>query len=220
MTNNKVLIIDDETDLCDILLFNLSAAGFQAQAVSSAEEALRLDIQQFDLLLLDVMMEGISGFELAERLKANDRTAHIPIIFITAKDTEYDTLHGFRLGADDYVRKPFSVKEVVARVKAVLGRKGDYVIYDKLKIDCEKKTVYVDGADADLTKTEFDLLHCLLTHRGHVFSRQELIERVWRPDVIVSDRAVDVNITRMRKKIGIYGNLIVARQGFGYLFNI
>ena len=225
MEQRRILVVDDERDLCDILLFNLHAAGYQAEAAFSAEEALGLMQNRYDLLLLDVMMPGMSGFELAARLKHDEQTAHIPIIFLTAKDTEDDMLAGFGLGADDYVKKPFSVREVTARVKAVLGRSAavgsgreETLRYEGLVMDLMKKTVTTDGESVALTRTEFDLLRLLLSHRCQVFSRQELLDRVWPKDVIVTSRTVDVNIARMRKKIGRYGQCVVARQGFGYVF--
>ena len=224
MEQKRILVVDDEQDLCDILLYNLRAAGYQAEAVYSAEEALD-KVQSFDLLLLDVMMPGLSGFELARRLKDNEATAATPIIFLTAKDTEEDMLHGFGLGADDYIKKPFSVREVVARAKAVLSRslpqplkKEGSLEYEGLSIDLSHKSVTVDGETVALTKTEFELLALLLSHRGKVLSRQEILDSVWPQDVIVTDRTVDVNVTRMRKKIGRYGQMIVSRQGFGYVF--
>ena len=224
MEQKRILVVDDEQDLCDILLYNLRAAGYQAEAVYSAEEALD-KVQSFDLLLLDVMMPGLSGFELARRLKDNEATATTPIIFLTAKDTEEDMLHGFGLGADDYIKKPFSVREVVARAKAVLSRslpqplkKEGSLEYEGLSIDLSHKSVTVDGETVALTKTEFELLALLLSHRGKVLSRQDILDSVWPQDVIVTDRTVDVNVTRMRKKIGRYGQMIVSRQGFGYVF--
>ena len=224
MEQKRILVVDDEQDLCDILLYNLRAAGYQAEAVYSAEEALD-KVQSFDLLLLDVMMPGLSGFELGRRLKDNEATAATPIIFLTAKDTEEDMLHGFGLGADDYIKKPFSVREVVARAKAVLSRslpqplkKEGSLEYEGLSIDLSHKSVTVDGEAVALTKTEFELLALLLSHRGKVLSRQEILDSVWPQDVIVTDRTVDVNVTRMRKKIGRYGQMIVSRQGFGYVF--
>jgi len=171
--------------------------------------------------LLDVMMPGLSGFELAQRLKTDEKTTHIPIIFITAKDAEDDTLQGFGLGADDYVTKPFSVREVVARVNAVLKRNQTQVKvlkYEELTVDTISKTVTIDDARVELTRTEFDLLALLLSHRGQVFSRQELLDLVWPDDVIVTERTVDVNITRLRKKLGGYASCILTRQGFGYFF--
>lgn len=225
MEKKRILVIDDERDLCDILLFNLHAAGFQAQAVYSAEEALQLEVTDFDLLLLDVMMPGMSGFELAEKLKASEKTGHLPIIFLTAKDTEDDTLRGFGLGADDYVPKPFSVREVMARVKAVLSRVGNtespdssQLVYDGLVVDGERKVVTVDGENATFTRTEFDLLNLLLQHRGQVFSRRQLLDLVWPQDVVVTERTVDVNIARLRKKLGRYAACLISRTGFGYSF--
>lgn len=226
MEQKRILVVDDEQDLCEILLYNLSSAGFQADAAYSAEEAIAKGVSQYDLLILDVMMPGMSGFELAEQLKGHPETSKLPIIFLTAKDTEDDTLQGFCLGADDYVTKPFSVREVVARVKAVLARtqvneaEECLLTFEGLVLDLGKKTTMVDGESVSLTKTEFELLGLLLRHRGQVFSRQQIFDAVWPEDVVVSDRTVDVNITRMRKKIGRYGSFIVSRQGYGYVFEV
>lgn len=227
MPQHRILIVDDEQDLCEILRFNLMAAGYEVEEAYSAEEALQKGVERFDLLLLDVMMPGMSGFELAVQLKASDATAKVPIIFLTAKDTEDDTLTGFGVGADDYVSKPFSVKEVLARVKAVLSRTAPTVerqpttaSHQGLVMNLEHKTVTVDGEAVSFTKTEFDLLWLLLTHQGKVFSRQELLESVWPCDVIVTDRTVDVNVTRIRKKIGPYAPCIVAHVGYGYRFRV
>ena len=223
MEHKRILIVDDEQDLSEILQFNLLAEGYEADVAYSAEEALLKDLPTFDLLLLDVMMPGLSGFELAERLKASEQTAQIPIIFLTAKDTEDDTLTGFGLGADDYVAKPFSVREVVARVSAVLKRSvptTKMLRHKGLTVDQTTKTVAVDGVEVALTRTEFDLLALLLSHQGQVFSRQQLLDSVWPDDVIVTDRTVDVNITRLRKKLGAYAACIVTRPGFGYCFSL
>lgn len=221
MEKKRLLVVDDEQDLCEILQYNLTAAGYEADVAYSAEEAISKGIGHYDLLVLDVMMPGLSGFELAEQLKADDQTAHIPIIFITAKDTEDDTLQGFGLGADDYVTKPFSVREVVARVNAVLKRNqlnAKLLRYDGLVVDQNSKIVTIDHHVVELTRTEFDLLALLLSHRGQVFTRLELLDRVWPDDVIVTERTVDVNITRLRKKLGDYAACILTRQGFGYFF--
>lgn len=220
----QILVIDDERDLCEILQFNLSSAGFEVHTAYSGEEALARGISNYDLLLLDVMMPDMSGFELAARLKQDADTATVPIIFLTALNDEEDTLHGFDLGADDYIAKPFSVREVVARVKAVLGRTSTSATsvqelrHEELVMDLAKMTVTVDGQPVLLTKTEFEILKVFLENRGQVFSRQELLDKVWPRDVVVTDRTVDVNITRMRKKIGRYSSCIVTRHGFGYLF--
>ena len=232
MDQKRILVVDDEQDLCEILLYNLTSAGYQAEAAYSAEMALEMieaspsGIPSYDLLILDVMMPGMSGFEFVKHLKSRSETRQLPIIFLTAKDTEDDTLQGFGLGADDYVTKPFSVREVVARVGAVLSRtqrSGDieesHVSFEGLVLDTDKKTTMVDGESVWLTKTEFELLCLLLRNRGKVFSRQQIFDAVWPDDVVVSDRTVDVNITRMRKKIGRYGTFVVSRQGYGYCFD-
>ncbi len=222
----KVLVVDDEQNLCEILAYNLRNNGYEVTEANSAEEALELPLESFDLLLLDVMMGGLSGFDLARRLKANEQTAHVPIIFLTAKDTEQDTLQGFGIGADDYIAKPFRIMEVLARVKAVLNRSThsvqtapDTLRYEHLVLNLNTKTVSVDGEEVAFTKTEFELLRLLLEYKGRVFSRQELIDQVWPSDVMVLDRTVDVNITRMRKKIGRYAPCISTRLGYGYYFN-
>ncbi len=222
----KILVVDDEQNLCEILAYNLRNNGYEVTEANSAEEALELPLDAFDLMLLDVMMGGLSGFDLARRLKANEQTAHVPIIFLTAKDTEQDTLQGFGLGADDYIAKPFRIMEVLARVKAVLNRSThsvqtapDTLRYERLVLNLNTKTVSVDGEEVAFTKTEFELLRLLLQYKGRVFSRQELIDQVWPSDVMVLDRTVDVNITRMRKKIGHYAPCISTRLGYGYYFN-
>lgn len=222
----KILVVDDEQNLCEILAYNLRNDGYEVTEANSAEEALELPLAAFDLMLLDVMMGGMSGFDLARRLKTEEKTAHIPIIFLTAKDTEQDMLHGFGLGADDYIAKPFRIMEVLARVKAVLNRSthstqvsSETLRYDHLVLNLNTKTVSVDGEEVAFTKTEFELLRLLLEHKGRVFSRQELIDHVWPSDVMVLDRTVDVNITRMRKKIGRYAPCISTRLGYGYYFN-
>lgn len=222
---NRILVIDDEPDLCEILLFNLTAAGYEAQAVHSAEEALEHDLSGYHLLLLDVMMPGMSGFQLADKLKQDKQTKHIPIIFLTAKDTEDDLLRGFGLGADDYVTKPFSVREVMARVKAVLHRASsedvaqeETLTFEGLSLDNIRKQITVDGKEVSLTKTEFELLRLLLSRVDYVFSREQLLSGAWPSDVVVTNRTVDVNIARMRKKLGPYASHIVSRQGYGYCF--
>lgn len=224
---SNILVVDDEQDLCEILKFNLETEGYNVDMANSAEEALDMGIEKYDLLLLDVMMGGMSGFALAKRLKENPLSAHIPIIFITAKDTENDTVTGFNLGADDYISKPFSLREVMVRVRAVLRRTkekddmpySNIINYQGLELNLDKKTVSIDGEDIPFTKTEFEILHLLLDERGKVFSRQELIDRIWPKDVLVLDRTVDVNITRLRKKIGRFSKCIVTRLGFGYYFD-
>lgn len=224
---NRILVVDDEQDLLEILKFNLETEGYEVSTACSAEEALTLNVGEFDLLLLDVMMGGMSGFAMAKKLKSDPATEHIPIVFLTARDTENDTVTGFNLGADDYISKPFSIREVLVRVRAVLRRTASpaeqqapqVIYYQGIEMNLGKKTVSIDGEEIPFTKTEFELLHLLLEERGRVFSRQELIDRIWPKDVLVLDRTVDVNITRLRKKIGRFSKCIVTRLGFGYYFD-
>ncbi|MBQ6433274.1 MAG: response regulator transcription factor [Bacteroidaceae bacterium] len=232
MEKKRILVVDDEQDLCEILTFNLQSAGYEADAARSAEEALmKIEAcaaageKPYDLLLLDVMMPGISGFEMARQLRAQRGTRQLPIIFLTARDSEDNKLTGFELGADDYVTKPFSVREVMARVKAVLGRARQLQLattenlsYEGLTVDAAAKTAIVDGEPTALTPTEYELLSLLMEHGGKVLSRQQLLERVWPHDVVVTERTVDVNIARLRKKLKRYGACLVARTGFGYCF--
>ena len=225
--NHRILVVDDEQDLCEILKFNLETEGYEVETAGSAEEALTLDLTSFDLLLLDVMMGEMSGFALARKLKSEESTKDIPIIFLTARDTENDTVTGFNLGADDYISKPFSIREVLVRVRAVLRRTADsqgqsqpsVLKYQGLELNLDNKTVSIDGEQVPFTKTEFELLRTLLEEKGRVFSRQELINRIWPQDVLVLDRTVDVNVTRLRKKIGRFSKCIIIRLGFGYFFD-
>ncbi|MCD8202995.1 MAG: response regulator transcription factor [Prevotella sp.] len=225
--NYRILVVDDEEDICEILKFNLETDGYIVDVANSAEEAMAMDIANYDLLLLDVMMGGMSGFAMARKLKADASTQDIPIIFLTARDTENDLITGFNLGADDYISKPFSIREVLVRVRAVLRRTADpveeiqakVINYQGLELNLDRKSVSIDGTNIPFTKTEFEILHLLLEEKGKVFSRQELIDRIWPKDVFVLDRTVDVNITRLRKKIGRFSKCIVTRLGFGYYFD-
>ena len=226
MATTRILVVDDEEDLCEILKFNLEIEGYDVDTAFSAEDALKLDISSYNLLLLDVMMGEISGFKLANMLRKNEKTAKMPIIFLTAKDTENDLLTGFNLGADDYISKPFSIRQVVARVKAVLRRTAskpleqepELLAYETLILDTKRIKASVNGEEVPLTKKEFEILKLLLENKGNVFSREEILSRIWKDEVYVLDRTIDVNITRLRKKICIYGKNIVTRLGFGYCF--
>lgn len=224
MAKYKILVVDDEDSLCEILQFNLEAEGYEADTANSAEQALTMNPERYSLILLDVMMGEMSGFSMARQLKANPKTAQIPIIFCTAKDTEDDTIAGFNLGADDYVTKPFSVREVLARVRSVLrrtyGTPGNIesASYEGLFMDLTSKRCTLDGEELKLTKKEFEILFLLLSHKGTIFSREEILSRVWSDEVIVLDRTIDVNITRLRRKISPYSEHIVTRQGYGYGF--
>ncbi len=225
MDKKRILIVDDEADLCEILSFNIESEGYDVDIANSAEEVLKKDIASFNLILLDVMMNQMSGFELANRLKKDDKYKHIPIIFLTAKETENDILTGFSVGADDYIKKPFSVKEVTARIKVVLNRSSvkneivnEIISYETITLNSNQKSVNIDGKMVILTKKEFDILYILLKNPGNIYSRQTILELVWNDESYVLDRTVDVHITRLRKKIGKYGNNIISRTGYGYYF--
>ena len=223
----KILVVDDEETLCEALRFNLEAEGYSVDVAYSAEEVLALDVSGYDLILLDVMMGEISGTQLARVLKANKVTAGVPIIFCTAKDSEDDMVGGLELGADDYIVKPYSIRNVLARVRTVLRRTGSVVSesaengeisYQGLTVIPSKKICIVNGEEMKMPRKEFEILLKLLTHRGHIFSREELIRDIWPDEVVVLDRVVDVNITRIRQKIGPYAKNIVTRSGYGYGF--
>ena len=230
----RILVVDDEQDLCVILQFNLSRQGYEVDVAYSAEEALpMLQKQAYDLMLLDVMMDGMSGFEMAEMMKHDDHLSSIPIIFCTAKDAESDTLRGFGLGTDDYIAKPFRLSEVLARVSAVLRRSTkpqtatnskektahQELVCQDLRVDTTEKRVYLAGSELVLTRKEYDILVLLMTTPGHIFSREDILTRVWPDDVLVLDRSVDVSIARLRKKLGQeYARCIVSRSGYGYVF--
>ena len=229
----KILVIDDEQDICEILQYNLETEGFEVMTANSAEEALQLPLHAFSLILLDVMMGEMSGFQMARQLKDSPTTAQIPIIFITALDGEDSLVKGLNIGADDYIAKPLSMKEVMARVRAVLRRashtlpkqedmpittSGNRICYESITLDLNAKTVTLDGEELICTKLEFELLSFFLQHPCRVFSREDLLKYCWPQDVVVLDRTVDVNITRLRKKIGRYGKQIKTRVGYGYYF--
>jgi DNA-binding response OmpR family regulator len=225
----KILVVDDEQDICEILQYNLETEGFEVLTANSAEEAMELPLQEFGLILLDVMMGEMSGFQMARKLKSNHDTAHIPIIFITAMDGEDNLVKGLNIGADDYIAKPLSMKEVKARVRAVLRRStflpindqastSNQIRYEGIILDMNAKTATLDGESLVFTKLEFELLSFLLQHPNKVFTREDLLKHCWPQDVIVLDRTVDVNITRLRKKIGRYGKQIKTRVGYGYCF--
>lgn len=224
MAKHKILVVDDEESLCEILQFNLEVEGYEVDVAYSAEQALGMHPERYSLILLDVMMGEMSGFRMARLLKTNPETARIPVIFCTAKDTEDDTVAGLNLGADDYIAKPFSIREVLARVRSVLRRteiaqaEPETITFDRLVMDLRRKVCTLDGREIALTKKEFEILALLLAHRGVIFSREEILRRIWSDEVIVLDRTIDVNITRLRRKIVPYGEHIVTRLGYGYGF--
>ena len=226
----RILIVDDEETLCEVLKINLENEGYDVDIALSAEEALTYNLQDYSLILLDIMMGEISGIKMARMLKADVTTADIPIIFCTARDTEDDMVMGLNLGADDYIMKPYTIRNVIARVKSVLRRtssnkmavkpaeKPNVLQIEGLKLDLEFKRCTVDGKEVKLARKEFELLAYLIQHRGKICSREQILNRVWSDEVVVLDRTIDVNITRVRSKIGAYGSYIVTRSGFGYGF--
>ena len=230
MATERILIVDDEETLCEVLKLNLENEGYDVDIAFSAEQALTLDLKSYSLILLDIMMGEISGIKMAKMLKADITTANIPIIFCTARDSEDDMIMGLNLGADDYIMKPYTIRNVIARVKSVLRRttgpkinspaieKPDILQVEGLQLDMEFKRCIVDGVEVKLAKKEFELLAYLISHRGKILSREQILSRVWSDEVVVLDRTIDVNITRVRSKIGVYGSYIVTRSGFGYGF--
>lgn len=229
-TTKRILIVDDEETLCEVLQLNLENEGYDVDIAFSAEQALTLELPSYSLILLDIMMGEISGIKMAKMLKSNTKTANIPIIFCTAKDTEDDMVMGLNLGADDYIAKPYTVRNVVARVKSVLRRtsakknsnpvaeKRNVLQVDGLVLDLEFKRCMVDGVEVKMAKKEFEILAYLISHRGTICSREQILGKVWKNEVVVLDRTIDVNITRVRNKIGAYGSYIVTRSGYGYGF--
>ncbi len=220
----KILVIDDEQLICDLIQYNLENEGYIVDSCHSAEDALKLDLAQYNLMIVDVMMGEISGIKFAHVVKQNPDTAHIPLIFCSAKDSEDDIVTGLNSGADDYILKPFSLREMIARVRSVLRRKNinipkivcDTLEFKGLKADLTAQTITLDGTILSLTRTEYQILILFMKHVNRLFSRAEIFELVWPEQVVVSERTVDVNISRMRKKIGDYSQYIVNRSGFGY----
>lgn len=219
----KILIVDDEKDLCEILQFNLESEGFIIDVAHSGEEAITRPLEEYDLILLDVMMGGMSGFKAAHIIR-KEKNVQVPLIFLTARGGENDMLTGFNVGGDDYIAKPFSIKEVVARIKAILKRSvkqedhRDNLTYGALTVHVRQKEVFIEGKPVSLTRKEFEILVLLMKNRDHYVGREDILTQIWDDDVIVTERNVDVNIARLRKKIGRYGNHIRGKSGYGYCF--
>ena len=224
----RILVIDDEESVCEIFKYNLEREGYDVETAYSAEEALETKLTSFQLLIVDIMMGGISGFDFAKRIRNIAATERIPIMFCSALNEEDEKVMGLNIGADDYITKPFSIGEVLARVRAILRRANnampagtDYepdLVFKNLRIDQNEKFAYVGKEEIQLTPTEFELLRFFLSHRNRIYSRNEIITNVWGDGIVITDRTIDTNITRLRKKLGEYSNNIVTRQGFGYGF--
>lgn len=223
INDTKILVVDDEPDLCNILKFNLEDKGYDVDVAHSAETALEKELDSYSLILLDVMMNDISGFEMISILR-NERSIDVPVIFITAMTTEQNILHGLKIGADDYIKKPFSLNEVVARVNTVLSRYQKKQTQPEYKakgihIDTLRKQVLVDREDVAFSRTEYNIFNMLYNYAGKVFSREDILNKVWPDQDYISGRTVDVNITRVRKKLGRFGKCIATRSGYGYYFD-
>lgn len=227
----RILVVDDEETLCDVMAFNLEAEGYVVEKAYSAEEALAYDLSEFDLILLDIMMGEISGLQLVRIMRSNPATVSVPVIFCTAKDAEDDMIRGLDTGADDYITKPYSLQTVLARIRTVLRRASSSrdntyssstpmltVQFMGLQLSRRTHTCMVDGEVVRMPRKEFEILFRLLSDRNRVFSRAELLSEVWPGETVVADRAVDVNVTRIRQKIDRYGRHIITRSGYGYGF--
>ena len=225
----KILVVDDGKNICEILEFNLSNEGYEVECASSAEEALQKLTPDYSLILLDIMMEGMSGYKMAEKLRKEKN--HIPIIFLTAKDQENDMLTGFSVGGDDYISKPFSVKEVIARIKALLKRseitqktnlleqQKNQLIFNNVIIDLDTKELIINDEVIPLTRTEFDIITLLASNPSRIYEREDIIDQIWKDSPYITERTIDVHIRRLRKKIGDKASLIISRAGYGYRFN-
>lgn len=223
--NYKILVAEDEEDLCEILQYNLESEGHNVDVVHSSEEALKKKLSVYDLFLLDVMMGKMTGFALAQKIR-KELNINTPIIFLTAKSTENDLLTGFTVGADDYIAKPFSIRELQARVNTILKRTNQHPTTEetavlnlgKIGLDKKAKRLIIDGKKIELTRKEFEIILLLSRNQGRIFSREEILDKIWANDVVVTDRTVDVNITRLRKKLEGYGKYIRNKAGYGYFF--
>ncbi|VAX28428.1 Phosphate regulon transcriptional regulatory protein PhoB (SphR) [hydrothermal vent metagenome] len=220
----RILIVDDEEDLCEILQFNLKGEGFDTEVAYSAEDALKNKLASFDLIILDVMMGKMSGFRLAEKVR-KDMSLSIPIVFVTAKNTENDLLTGFSVGGDDYITKPFSINEIIARVKAILKRTQRQsevsvpsISIGDMELNFDKRILLMEDKEVQLTKKEFEILSLLAKNQGRIFTRTEIFNSVWDDATIVTDRTIDVHITHLRKKLAHYGKYIKSKTGYGYTF--
>ncbi len=226
MNKGYILVVDDEKILCEVLQLNLEIEGFKVDCAYSAEQALKLNLKEYSLILLDIMMGDMNGIQLAKMIKSNPETAHIPIIFCSAKDTDDDIVLGLNLGADDYITKPYTIRQLIARVNSVLRRssnnnsRSSIISFENLVIDTESKLCHINGNEIKLPRKEFELLVLFLSNKGRIFSREEILNKIWSEEVVIIDRTIDVNITRLRQKLGEYGKHIITRTGYGYGFKV
>lgn len=220
---SNILVVDDEDTICEVLKLNLELAGYNVDTANSAEAAMKMQLSDYDLFIIDVMMGEMNGFDFASKIRSTEALKDVPIIICTAKDSEDDLIDGFSRGVDDYIKKPFSIRELIARIKSLLRRtrfesNEVFLTYQTLMVDIEKKSCSIDGEEVLLTKKEFEILKLFLQNRGRIFSREEILDKVWENDVLVIDRTIDVNINRLRKKLKQYGNNIITKLGYGYGF--
>jgi len=225
MNSYKILVVDEDEDLCEMLRFNLINVGYPVDICYSAEEALLKKIQDYSLVILDVALGVISGFKMAHIIRNDPKTANTPIVFLSARNSENDRLTGFSLGADDYITKPFSIPELMARINAIISRINtkkmstiQVISYEGLNLNLTNKQVILEGEDVWFTKKEFEILKLFIENKNRIFTREELLTRIWHEESFVLNRTIDVNITRIRKKIGLYEKNIVTKLGLGYSF--
>jgi two-component system phosphate regulon response regulator PhoB len=223
---NRILVVDDEPDLRELVRVNLDQAGYRVETASSGREALQaLRRSPPDLVVLDLMLPDVSGTELCRKIRSDSELADIPVIMLTAKAAEIDRVVGFELGADDYVTKPFSPRELALRVSAVLRRRyaesgsAQVLEHGAIQLDVGRHRCMVDGSEATLTAKEFDLLRELMSHPGRVVTRETLLERVWGSDVNVTPRTIDTHLKRLREKLGHAGGSVETVRGVGYRFS-
>ncbi len=225
----KILVVDDEKDIVDILKYNLERENeFEVLTASNGKEALDLAATNPDVILLDIMMPELNGFEVCKQLKGNPATSKIPVIFLTAKENEIDEILGLEIGADDYITKPISPRKVLARLKSVIRRSqnerpvqisfGENIKFKNLEIDTASHSVKIKDREIFFPKKEFQLLHFLMSNRGKVYSREILLNRIWGENIYVVDRTVDVHVAKVREKLGEYAEYIETIKGLGYRF--
>ena len=227
------MIIDDEDSICEILKYNLELEGYNVTVASSAIEAMQLDISSYSLIILDIMMKDMDGYEFAMRLKSDPATEFMPIIFCSALSSEDARVKGLNIGGDDYIVKPFRIREVLARVRSLLRRTQmvknleaqnnnnadeNEIHFRELCISKKNKLCIIKGEPVRLTKTELELLVFFLSNPNCIYTRKEIIQSIWGKSDEVTERAIDTNITRLRKKIGEYGSYLITRLGYGYGF--